>query len=49
MSLSGLTNSPIKSAPTTPSKTAGKDVVGEDILNFYKEAGIAEIAKEVNN
>lgn len=41
------TSSPIKSAPTTPSKMlTGKDVVGEDILNFYKEAGIEGIAKE---
>ncbi|XP_071798590.1 transcription factor Dp-1-like isoform X1 [Asterias amurensis] len=33
--------SPLKSTPTTPSK-----VVNEDILNFYKEAGIEGIAKE---
>ncbi len=40
------TSSPLKSAPSTPSKVAGKDIVNEDILNFYKEAGIEGIAKE---
>ncbi|XP_038050253.1 transcription factor Dp-1-like [Patiria miniata] len=40
------TSSPLKSAPSTPSKAAGKDAVHADIANFFKEAEIEGIAKE---
>ncbi|XP_071951769.1 transcription factor Dp-1-like [Antedon mediterranea] len=38
--------SPVKSAPTTPSKAAGHQIVQDDILSFYKEQGLESIAKE---
>ncbi|XP_071501333.1 transcription factor Dp-1-like [Diadema antillarum] len=38
--------SPLKPQPSTPSKSLGTDIVGDEVINFYEEAGLESIARE---
>ncbi|XP_063966974.1 transcription factor Dp-1-like isoform X1 [Lytechinus pictus] len=38
--------SPLKSQPSTPSKSLGKDILGEEVTSFYEDAGLGGIARE---
>ncbi|XP_798717.1 transcription factor Dp-1 [Strongylocentrotus purpuratus] len=38
--------SPLKTQPSTPSKSSGKDIVGDEVISFYDDAGLGGIARE---